>query len=62
LVSHDLAVVRYLTNATLVLYGGKIVESGPTAKIMEAPQHPYTKLLLASVPGNGHPPAARNAT
>jgi ABC-type glutathione transport system ATPase component len=57
LVSHDLAVVRYLTDATLVLYGGEIVESGPTASLMEAPQHPYTKLLLASVPGNRHQPA-----
>lgn len=55
LVSHDLAVVRYLTKTTLVLRAGEIVERGPTAEIMGRPQHPYTKSLLASSRGDARP-------
>lgn len=51
LVSHDLAVVRYLTETTLVLYRGEIVERGATTQMMEAPKHPYTRLLLNSARG-----------
>jgi peptide/nickel transport system ATP-binding protein len=50
-VSHDLGVIRYLTSRVYVMRRGEIVEHGPTAEIMRAPQHPYTKLLLASIPG-----------
>jgi len=47
-ISHDLSVVRYLCDRILVMYRGKIVESGPTQAIFEEPKHPYTQMLLAS--------------
>jgi peptide/nickel transport system ATP-binding protein len=48
LISHDLNVVYHLADEVLVLYQGKIVESGPTESLFHDPQHPYTKKLLAS--------------
>lgn len=45
-VSHDLAVLRYLTETCLVMYRGEIVESGRTADIFERPQHEYTRELV----------------
>jgi ABC-type glutathione transport system ATPase component len=56
-VSHDLAVVRYVTEQLLVLYRGKMVESGPTGAVLADAQHPYTRLLLSSVPRRGWDPA-----
>ncbi len=50
-ISHDLGVIRYLTSRVYVMRRGEIVEEGPTAQVMRAPRHDYTKLLLASVPG-----------
>ena len=50
LVSHDLAVVGSLCRKTVVLDEGRIVEQGDTRTILRAPEHPYTKRLLASVP------------
>ena len=50
LISHDLGVVASFCDWLLVMYGGRIVESGPTAEIMSAPAHPYTRALMASVP------------
>jgi oligopeptide/dipeptide ABC transporter ATP-binding protein len=52
LVSHDLSVVRYMTTEALVMYRGRIVERGPTESIFTDPRHPYTRLLLDSVPGS----------
>ena len=52
-VSHDLAVVRYLCDDALVLRRGVVVEQQPMELLLGAPQHPYTRLLLASVPGRG---------
>jgi peptide/nickel transport system ATP-binding protein len=49
-VSHDLNVVRLLCQRVLVMYFGKIVESGPVAELFEWPRHPYTKALLSAVP------------
>lgn len=49
LVSHDLALVRTLADSVVVMYRGRIVESGPTHVVLGAPRHPYTRLLLASV-------------
>ena len=50
LVSHDLAVVAALCPQLLVLEHGRIVEAGPTRQILDAPSHPYTQRLLASLP------------
>jgi ABC-type microcin C transport system duplicated ATPase subunit YejF len=49
-VSHDLGVVAALCDEIVILEHGRIVETGPTRKILDAPQHDYTKALLASVP------------
>ncbi|MEV4775417.1 ABC transporter ATP-binding protein [Microbacterium sp. LWH12-1.2] len=49
-ISHNLAVVRYLSDYIAVMYLGKIVEVGPTDQVLTDPQHPYTKELLASAP------------
>jgi oligopeptide/dipeptide ABC transporter ATP-binding protein len=52
LVSHDLSVVRHMTDEVLIVYSGKVVERGATAAALDAPRHPYTQLLLRSVPGS----------
>jgi ABC-type glutathione transport system ATPase component len=58
-VSHDLAVVRQLTDEAIVLHRGEIVERGRTAQILDDPQHPYTQRLRASVPRPGWKQARR---
>jgi len=50
LITHDLAVVAGLCDRVLIMYGGSVVESGPTREIFRQPQHPYTAGLLRSVP------------
>ena len=55
-ISHNLAVIRQITDETLVLQRGMVVEQGPTEKVLESPSHEYTKLLLASVPAPGWKP------
>lgn len=49
-ISHDLNLVRLLCDRVLVMYLGRVVESGPVAQIFETPKHPYTQLLLQSIP------------
>ncbi|MGM7668625.1 ABC transporter ATP-binding protein [Microbacterium sp. A93] len=49
-ISHDLGSVAGITDRTIVLYRGEIVEEGPTRQIIGAPQHPYTRLLVGSAP------------
>jgi peptide/nickel transport system ATP-binding protein len=50
LVSHDLSVVRHMADRVLVMRRGVVVEAGPTRQVFGAPQHPYTRLLLDSIP------------
>jgi microcin C transport system ATP-binding protein len=57
LITHDLGIVRKMADRVCVMNNGEIVERGATAGIFKAPQHPYTKHLLASEP-KGSPPAA----
>jgi len=49
-VSHNMAVVRQISDRIAVMHDGVIVETGPTAEVFHHPQDPYTRLLLASVP------------
>jgi peptide/nickel transport system ATP-binding protein len=49
-ISHDLGVVRHITDRVAIMYLGRIVEIGETAAIFAAPRHPYTRALLDSVP------------
>jgi oligopeptide/dipeptide ABC transporter ATP-binding protein len=49
LVAHDLATVRHMADQTIVMYLGKIVESGPTRTLFETVRHPYTKALFSAV-------------
>ncbi|ACC69747.1 ABC transporter ATP-binding protein [Paraburkholderia phymatum] len=49
-ISHDLNVVRYLSDRIAVLYVGRLLEIGPAAAVFDGPHHPYTEALLSSVP------------
>jgi peptide/nickel transport system ATP-binding protein len=54
-ISHDLAVVSALSDRIAVMYAGRIVEEGPTARVLTAPRHPYTRGLLDSLPARAVP-------
>jgi peptide/nickel transport system ATP-binding protein len=53
-ISHDLGVVRHISDRLVIMYLGRIVESGPAEEVFAAPNHPYTRALLAEV-GSVHP-------
>jgi ABC-type glutathione transport system ATPase component len=55
-ISHDLAVVRQVSDNTIVMRRGEIVERGTTTQVLDDPQHPYTKTLLGAVPRRGWKP------
>jgi peptide/nickel transport system permease protein len=52
-ITHDFGVVAQLCDRVAVMYGGRIVEEGPTMDVLEAPAHPYTRRLIACVPELG---------
>ncbi len=49
-ITHDIASARYFADEILVVNAGTIVERGPAEQVIQAPQHPYTRLLIASSP------------
>lgn len=54
-ISHDLAMVNYISDRIMVMRSGKIIEAGPAEEIFSQPRHDYTRLLLESVPGKNLP-------
>ena len=58
-ISHDLGVVRYLSDRIAVLYLGRIVEIGPAEAVWNGPHHPYTEALLSAAPLLGEPDGGR---
>ncbi len=59
-VSHDLGVIRYISDRVAVMYLGRIVETGSAAEVFAKPRHDYTKALLAAVPGATPPDSWRS--
>lgn len=53
LVTHDLAVLKHMTDHALVMYQGRVRESGPTSMLLESPTHPYTAELMSATKGLG---------
>ncbi|MFZ0160489.1 MAG: ABC transporter ATP-binding protein [Kineosporiaceae bacterium] len=58
-ISHDLGVVRYLSDRIAVLYLGRIMEVGPAEQVFAGPHHPYTEALLSAVPSVDGAPESR---
>jgi peptide/nickel transport system ATP-binding protein len=60
-ISHNLAVVRYVSDVVAVMHLGQVVETAPTEQLVGEPRHPYTKVLLDAVPSMDAPGTARPA-
>lgn len=56
-ITHDLAVVRQIVDRLYVMYHGSVVEQGTTDDVLGSPSQPYTRQLIDSIPGGGHPDA-----
>jgi peptide/nickel transport system ATP-binding protein len=52
-ITHDLSVLYQIADTILVMYAGKLAEKAPASEVINAPRHPYTKLLLSSLPEVG---------
>ncbi len=50
IITHDMGVVAEMADRVVVLYGGRVVEEGPTADLLQHPQHPYTQALIHAIP------------
>jgi peptide/nickel transport system ATP-binding protein len=67
-ITHDIASARYISDRINVMYGGRIIEAGPTEQIIADPVHPYTRLLIEAAPdpahfkGSGHSAAVSSST
>ena len=60
LISHDLSVIRYMCDFTLVMHEGRVVEQGPTMRVLTEPEADYTRTLISSIPGRDHRGSARD--
>ena len=49
-ITHDLSTARQISDRILILYRGRVVEAGPMGRVLDAPQHPYTQLLIQAIP------------
>jgi peptide/nickel transport system ATP-binding protein len=58
LITHDMGVVAELADRVYVMYGGRLVEEGPVEEIFATPRHPYTRMLLQTIPRMDEPPKA----
>jgi peptide/nickel transport system ATP-binding protein len=58
-VSHDLAVVAGMADRIVVMYAGRVVESGPASEVIEHPRHPYTRALVSAIPDFHRPRSLR---
>jgi len=54
-ITHNLGIVAKMCDSLVVMYAGRVVESGPVSRIFNAPAHPYTRALLNSIPRMGDP-------